>query len=76
MVALITGFALIVAAVLLCLPGLFNWWGSVVEFLKGMVPVLALLSGVIAVLIGVADLRDKKEAELDKDEEEPKAGAK
>jgi hypothetical protein len=63
MVALIIGIALVVASVLVCLPGVFGWWGDVLAFLRGMLPVLALLVGAIAILIGVADIKDKKEAE-------------
>ena len=74
MVALIVGVVLVIAAAL----GVFGWWGDVLVFLKGMLPVLALLVGAVAILIGVADIKDKKEAEkeekADKAKEEKPAG--
>jgi hypothetical protein len=71
MVALGVGVVLIVAAVLMCLPGVLGWWGDVLIFLKGSIPVLAVLIGAVAILIGVADIKDKREAE--KEEREEKA---
>ena len=79
MVALAVGIVLVVAAVLMCLPGVLGWWGDVLVFLRGSVPVLAVLIGAVAILIGVADIKDKKEAEKEEQEEakaEEKAGDK
>lgn len=69
MVALAVGIVLVVAAVLMCLPGVLGWWGDVLAFLRGSVPVLAVLIGAVAILIGVADIKDKKEAEKEEQEE-------
>ena len=63
MIALTVGIALVIAAVLACLPGILGWWPDVLAFLRGSVPVLAILIGAVAILIGVADIKDKKEAE-------------
>ena len=63
MVALAVGLVLVVVAVLMCLPGVFGWWNDVVAFLRGSIPVIAVLVGAVAILIGVADIKDKKEAE-------------
>jgi len=63
MVALAVGIVLVVVAVLMCLPGVFGWWNDVVAFLRGSIPVIAVLVGAVAILIGVADIKDKKEAE-------------
>jgi ABC-type multidrug transport system permease subunit len=40
----------------------FCWWGDVLVFLKGAVPVIALFIGLVAVFIGIADLKDKAAA--------------
>lgn len=72
MVALGVGIVLVVAAVLLCLPGTLGWWVDVLAFLRGSVPVLAVLIGAVAILIGVADIKDKKEAEKEEKAEEEK----
>ncbi|HCO48591.1 MAG TPA: hypothetical protein DIT55_03860 [Spirochaetaceae bacterium] len=69
MVALAVGIVLVVASVLMCLPGLLGWWGDVLAFLRGSIPVLAVLIGAVAILIGVADIKDKKEAEKEEREE-------
>jgi small neutral amino acid transporter SnatA (MarC family) len=69
MVALAVGIALVVVAVVMCLPGIFGWWPDVLAFLRGSIPVLAVLIGAVAILIGVADIKDKKEAEKEELEE-------
>ena len=67
MKAIIIGILIIAAAVFTILPadiaGFGLGWGSdVLVFLKGGVPVLAVLVGVIAVFIGIADIKDRAEA--------------
>ena len=64
MVALIVGILLIAFCVFACLPsGIGLAWGiDVVNFLKGCAPVLAAFIGLVAVFIGFADIKDKKEA--------------
>jgi hypothetical protein len=67
MKALIIGLIIIGAAVFAILPpdsvgfGL-NWGNEVLAFLKGGVPVVAILLGLIAVFIGIADMKDRAEA--------------
>lgn len=71
MAALIIGILFILFAIYSVVPvswGL-EWWPYVLEFLKGSVPVFVLFIGVIAVLIGIADIRDRIE---EKKEEEKK----
>lgn len=73
MVALIVGILLIAFCVFACLPmGIGLAWGAdILNFLKGFAPVLAAFIGLIAVFIGFADIKDKKEAK--KEAEEAKA---
>lgn len=63
MVALIVGLILIAFCVFACLPsGMGLAWGTeVVNFLKGFAPVFAAFTGLIALFIGYADIKDKKE---------------
>lgn len=72
MIALVVGLVLIVFAVYSVLPiegwGL-QWWDEVLEVLKGGVPLAAVFIGLIAVLIGVADIRDRIEAKKEEEEE-------
>ena len=67
MKALIFGLIIIAAAVFAILPedtigfGL-NWGPQVLTFLKGAAPVIAILIGLIAMFIGIADMKDRAEA--------------
>lgn len=62
MVALVIGIVCIAFAVFAVVPGPLGWWADVVAFLKGSLPVLAVLVGLIAVFIGIADIKDRMEA--------------
>jgi len=67
MVALFVGILLIAFTVFAALPpevvgfGL-GWGADIVLFLRGCMPILAGFVGLIAVFIGLADLKDKQEA--------------
>lgn len=62
MVAMLFGLILIAFAVIACLPNCLNWGTDIIAFLKGAAPVLAAFIGMIALFIGFADIKDKKEA--------------
>ncbi len=64
MVAMIVGIVLIAFCVFACLPADLGlaWGSAVISFLKGFAPVFAAFVGLLAVFIGFADLKDKKEA--------------
>jgi hypothetical protein len=71
MKSLIIGILVLAAAVFAALPpdmlgfGL-GWWGDVLVFLRGGLPVIAVLIGLIAVFIGIADMKDRAEAKKEK----------
>ena len=73
MKATIIGLVIIAAAVFAILPpdvigfGL-NWGNDVLTFLCGGVPVIAILIGIIAVFIGIADMKDRAEAKKEETE--------
>ncbi len=77
MVALIVGVICVLFAVYSVLPlegwGLL-WWDEVLLVLKGGIPLFALFIGLIAMLIGVADIRDRIEAKKEEEEEAAEAG--
>jgi len=50
-----------------------QWWPHVLVFLKGGLPVLSLLIGCVAVLIGAADIRDRNEEKQKKNNIDPNA---
>ncbi|MDR0289960.1 MAG: hypothetical protein LBI06_03410 [Treponema sp.] len=67
MKSLIIGIVVLAAAVFAALPqeilgfGL-GWWNDVLVFLRGALPVIAVLVGLVAVFIGIADMKDRAEA--------------
>ena len=75
MVALIVGIVCLAFAVFACLPGTLGWWQDVLAFLRGSVPVLTAFIGLIAVFIGIADIKDRIEAKKEEAEEAATAKA-
>ena len=69
MKALILGFAVIAVAVLAVLPAGLGWAQDVLAFLRGSLPVLAGLIGLILVFVGVADIKDRAEEKREEREE-------
>lgn len=72
--ALIVGIVFILFAVYAILPAslpfaLLNWWEQVKIVLAGGLPLLAVFIGLIAVMIGIADIKDKIEAKKEEEEE-------
>jgi NADH:ubiquinone oxidoreductase subunit 3 (subunit A) len=78
MVALLVGIVFIVFAVYAVLPVAWSlqWWPAVLQFIKGGIPIFAFFIGLLAVFIGIADIKDrieaKKEEEKEKQEQEAK----
>ena len=74
MKSLVIGIIILAAAVFAVLPsnvagfGL-GWWEDVLTFLRGALPVIAVLVGFIAVFIGIADIKDRAEAKKEKAED-------
>jgi len=72
MKSLIIGLIILAAAVFSMLPpdkaGL-GWGDEVLKFLKGGLPVIAVLIGIIAVFIGIADIKDRTEAKKEEHED-------
>ncbi len=72
--ALIVGILFVLFAVYAVLPAsvsfaLLNWWEQVRIVLAGGLPLLALFIGLIAIMIGIADIKDKIEAKKEEEEE-------
>lgn len=49
--------------------GLIFWWGDFIIILKGGIPVLLLIGGILAVYVGIDDIQDKLREERQKQEE-------
>jgi NADH:ubiquinone oxidoreductase subunit 3 (subunit A) len=71
MSALIIGilFLLFTVYSILPFPWALQWWPYVADFIRGGIPVIALVVGLIAVLIGIADIRDRLEEKKEEQEE-------
>jgi uncharacterized membrane protein HdeD (DUF308 family) len=67
MKALILGLVVIVIAVLAVLPAGLGWGGDVLTFLRGALPVIALLIGLLLVFVGIADIKDRIEAKKEEE---------
>jgi hypothetical protein len=76
MKALVLGIVILALAVFAALPreaagfGL-GWWEDILVFLRGGTPVIAVFIALVAVFIGIADIKDRAEAK-----KEEKAGNK
>jgi uncharacterized membrane protein len=66
MKALLFGLIILAAAV----AGGYFWWDYVLIFLRGGLPVLGLLIGLLALFIGIADIKDKAAAKKEEQEAE------
>jgi len=74
MKSLLIGIIILAAAVFAALSPEFagfglGWWKDILAFLRGGLPVIAVLIGFIAVFIGIADMKDRAEAKREKTEE-------
>jgi hypothetical protein len=69
MKALAFGLLMIAAAVAAALPQGLNWWPDILAFLRGGLPVLAVLLGLLALLVGLADIKDRADAKKEKQTE-------
>jgi hypothetical protein len=75
MKAFILGIVILAAAVFMILPsetvGFGLGWGQdVLTFLRGGVPVVAFFLALVAIFIGIADIKDRAEAKKDAKEEQ------
>jgi hypothetical protein len=69
MKAISLGLIFFAAAALAVIPAGLGWWADVTAFLRGALPVIAVFIGLIALFIGIADLRDKAAAKKESPEE-------
>ncbi|MDR2483087.1 MAG: hypothetical protein LBD08_05575 [Treponema sp.] len=62
MKTLVLGIVIILAALGAILPAGLGWRDDVLIFLRGALPVLAGFIGLIAICIGIADIKDRIDA--------------
>ena len=78
MISIIIGFVLVFFTVFACLPsGAFGlgWGSDIVLFLKGASPVFSAGVGIVSLMVGFADVRDKREAKREEAESEAVSAA-
>ncbi len=68
MLAVITGLVFIV----LGLWGILGWWSDFLSFLRGSVPFMLFVGGLLAVVAGVTSIRDSLESKGSPEAEEEK----
>jgi hypothetical protein len=68
MKAFIFGLVMIAAAVAAVIPAGLAWWPQLLVFIQGGLPVLAALVGLLAIFIGIADIKDRAEAKKEEQE--------
>jgi len=62
MVALIVGLLLLAFTVIAVHPAVLGWGPEIILFLKGFAPFFSAFVGLVALFIGIADMKDKSEA--------------
>ncbi len=77
MAAFLTGFVFLGLAVysVLPYPWALGWGDEVLLFLQGGLPILAVFIGLVAVMIGIADIKDRRTAKKEEAEEEAERAA-
>ena len=65
MKALILGLVVLTVAVLAVLPAGLDWAEDVLVFLRGVLPVIAVLTGLILIFVGIADIKDRADVKKD-----------
>lgn len=68
MFAILCGLVLMAFTVFAWMANGLNWSKEIISFLKGASPVIAAFVGLIAIFIGVADIKDKREAKREEEE--------
>ena len=67
MISLLLGLIFIAFTVFACLPNGLAWGTEIIAFLKGFAPVFTCFVGLVAIFIGIADIKDKKEAKKEEE---------
>lgn len=67
MVAMIVGMIFIAFTVFAALPAGLAWGDEILAFLKGCLPVACGLIGIVSIMVGVADIKDRNEAKKEEE---------
>jgi hypothetical protein len=62
MKSLVIGLIVLAAALAAIAPSGLNWAPDVFRFLRGSVPVLAILAAAVLIFVGIMDIKDHRDA--------------
>jgi len=69
MAALLIGLGALLITLFLVFPFGLSWWQDVLLFVRGAVPVVLFFVGIVSCFIGIADLKDRRDAKREEAEE-------
>lgn len=61
-----------IVAALLGLFGLIKWWGAFISVLAGTVPAMLIFGGLIALFLGISEIKDEQAAKKEESKKEEK----
>jgi hypothetical protein len=67
MKSLIIGLLVLAASIAAIAPGGLAWGPDVLRFLRGCVPVLAILTGAVLLFMGISDIKDIHDAKKEEE---------
>lgn len=70
MLTILLALILLSFAILAWLPCGLGWSAEIIAFLKGFGPFVALFLAIVLIFVGIADIKDKKEARKEEEEAE------
>jgi hypothetical protein len=59
-----------IVALILGVIGLIGWWSDFLSILKGMIPIILLLGGALAVYLGIEDIKTTSAAPAPEEKKE------
>ena len=65
MKALLFGIIVIFVALMTVLPSGLGWGADVLAFLRGALPVVAVLIGLVLIFVGISDIKERIDAKKD-----------
>ena len=60
-----------IVAVVLGVVGLILWWTEFLQILKGAIPILLVLGGILGIYLGIEDVKTSSSAKKEESEKKP-----
>ena len=68
MKSILIGIIILAAALFAMLPCGLGWGVDVLLFLRGFSPVFAIIVGLVVLFVGIADIKDRRDAKKEEEE--------